>query len=141
MKPVSEVVKEGAFIVLTEGAANNSWFTCKGFLHLMHFIMNRGGNLRTHLYIFNPATNKDAFIGVSTQKSLNKMRKTGYNATRKQFSDLAGLLGVPWEPMFAAYIEAYLKPRPKYSWNVYPDTWLEKEWSKLQHAEIQCDSV
>lgn len=141
MKPVSEVVKDGALIILTEGEANNFWFPCKSYVHLMYFIMNRGGNVRTHLYIFNPATNKDAFIGTTTQKSLSKMRKTGYTATRKQFADLAELLGVPWEPVFPAYIEAYLKPRAKYSWNVYPDTWLKEEWSKLQHAEIQCDSI
>jgi len=141
VKPVKEIVKEGELIVLTEGEANNFWFVAKSYIHLMYFIMNRGGNVRTALYIFNPSIGKDVFIGVKTQKVLNKQRKTGYNATRQQFVELGDVLGVSWCPKFAAYLGHYLAPKPKYSWASYPDTWLKEEWSKHEHQEVQCDSV
>ncbi len=141
MKPVKEIVKEGELIVLTEGETNNFWFIAKSFIHLIYFILNRGAHVGTHLYIFNPATGKDVFISITQQKTLKKQRGVLYNTTRQQLTDLAGLLGMSWCPKYAAYLGHYLAPKPKYSYSSYPDTWLKEEWSKQEHAEVQCDSV
>ena len=117
-----------AFYILLRGYRRREWQGHDDFMDLIHLILYRGGQAQTDMIIFCVATGKSVYSGVAQQKALNKARRTGgYQIARQQFGQLALMLGLEWESIWAAYIEAHLKKKFLPSWQ------FMSEW-KLLHG-------